>query len=284
MAPEPEVGCTIELFVLAATREKEQQKVVETVLSTFRTSESTANDTISGEVSLTTVYNSLTEEFEIKKSESGYRRFVEAINEITEAKQEACSGDVKPGVDSVPRLVQEFRAALNGTQRDLLKLRTIFGRMLCIKDQIERLGSRKRKRRLATVSPVRCRDRTPEECTCPPGGLNGSCIVCPCEFFRCLDPEDDWRPILGFVANLYIQCLAFVVDTTGSMGDEIAAAQEIIHSFIRSEEELNETGCYILTPFNDVHDVIEDSELYIYSQHAYYIIEGNRWWPGIYGQ
>ena len=264
VAPEPEVGCTVELFVLAATREKEQQKVVETVLSTFRTSESTANDTISGEVSLTTVYNSLTEEFEIKKSESGYRRFVEAINEITEAKQEACSGDVKPGVDSVPRLVQEFRAALNATQRDLLKLRTIFGRMLCINDQIERQGSRKRKRRLATVSPgsdpIPCYMRTPENCTCPPGGLNGSCIFCPCEFFRCLDPKDDWRPILGFVADYYRQCLAFVVDTTISMGDEIAAAQEIIRSFIRSEEELNETGCYILMPFNDVNDIIGESE------------------------
>ena len=263
MAPDPEVGCTIEVFVLAATREKEQQKVVETVqetllLSTFR------NDTISGEVSLTTVYNSLTQEFQIKKSESGYRSFMEAINEITEAKQEACSGDVKPGVDSVPRLVQEFRAALNATQRDLLKLRTIFGRMLCINDQIERQGSRKRKRRLATVSPgsdpIPCYMRTPENCTCPPGGLNGSCIFCPCEFFRCLDPKDDWRPILGFVADYYRQCLAFVVDTTISMGDEIAAAQEIIRSFIRSEEELNETGCYILMPFNDVNDIIGESE------------------------
>ena len=50
------------------------------------------------------------------------------------------------------------------------------------------------------------------------------------------------------------------MDTTISMGDEIAAAQEIIRSFIRSEEELNETGCYILMPFNDVNDIIGESE------------------------
>ena len=257
MAPEPEVGCTIELFVLAATREKEQQKVVESVREILPGT--LVNDSTSGGASLTSVYNSLAKEFGVNSSDSGYSKFVEAIGEMTEAKLEACSGDERPGVDSVPRLVQEFSAALNATQRDLLKLRTIFGRMLCIKDQVEMLGSSGRKRRLATVSPVPCEDRTPEECTCPPGGVFGDCIFCPCEFFRCLDPENVLKPILGFVAE-DIQCLAFVVDTTSSMGDEIAAAQEIIRSFIRSEEELNEVGCYILMPFNDVHDVIADSE------------------------
>ena len=267
MAPEPEVGCTIELFVLAATREKEQQKVVETVQEILPgilpTSNSTANDTTSGGASLTAVYNSLTEEFGVNKSDSGYSKFVEAINEITEAKQEACSGDVQVIISSVPRLVQEFRTVLGTAKRDLLKLRTIFGKMLCIEDQIERSGSRKRKRRLATVSPdsdpIPCDDRTPEECTCPLGGFDGNCIICPCEFFRCLDPEDVLKPILGFVAEK-IQCLAFVVDTTASMSDEIAAAQAVIRSFIRSEEELNVVGCYILMPFNDVNDTIEDSE------------------------
>ena len=270
VAPEPEVGCTIELFVLAATWEKEQQKLVETVQEIlpgiFPTSNSTVNDTTRGRTSLTTVYNSLTKEFGVNKSESGYSKFVEAINEITEAKQESCSGDVQVvqlNTSSIPRLVQEFRTVLGTTQRDLLKLRTIFGKMLCIKDQIERLGSRKRKRRLATVSPgsdpIPCEERTPEECTCPPGGFDGDCIVCPCEFFQCLDPEDVLRPILGFVAD-DLQCLAFVVDTTGSMGDEIAAAQGVIKSFIKSEEELNEVGCYILMPFNDVHDVIRNSK------------------------
>ena len=51
------------------------------------------------------------------------------------------------------------------------------------------------------------------------------------------------------------------MDTTGSMRNDIAAARAVIQSFIRSEEELNEVGCYILMPFNDVDDVIADSEL-----------------------
>ena len=254
MAPEPEVGCTIELFVLASTRKKEQQKVLKSVQEIL-----SLNDTTGGEISLTTVYNSLAEEFGVNTSDSGYSKFVEAMNGIIEAKQEACSGDVRPGVDDVPRLVQEFRAALNATKRDLLKLRTILGKLLCIKDKVERLGLGKRKRRVALVSPVPCEDRKPEECTCPPGGVYGDCIVCPCEFFRCLDPDDVLKPILGFVEE-EIQCLAFVVDNTGSMRNEIAAARAVIQSFIRSEEELNYVGCYILMPFNDVRGVLADSE------------------------
>ena len=249
MVPEPEVGCTVELFVLAATWEKERQKVVESVQEILP-------GTTSRGASLTTVYNSLTEEFGIKKSESGYRKFVEAINEITEAKLEACSGDVRPGVDSVPRLVQEFRAALN---RDLLKLRTIFGKMLCIKDEIKKLKSKGRERRQEPECGEPRTSCIPENCTCPPGGLNGSCILCPCEFFSCLDPGDVLKPILGFDENR--QCLAFVLDTTGSMGDEIDDAEEVIRNFARSEEELNVTGCYILMPFNDVDGIVEKNGL-----------------------
>ena len=233
MAPEPEVGCTVELFVLAATQKREQQKVLESVQEIL--SGTFPNDITGGEISLTTVYNSLAEEFGERRSDSGYSKFVEAVNEITEAKQEACFGDVRPGVDDVPRLVQEFTASLNATQRDVLKLRAIFGKMLCIKDQIERLGSRKRKRRLVSV---RCNETTPENCTCPPGGLNGGYIFCPCEFFRCLDPNNTFLPILGFVAGMYTQCLAFVVDTTASMKEETAAAKEIIQSFIKRDNSI----------------------------------------------
>ena len=216
MATELEIDCTIELFALAATREQEQQKVVETVQEVlpdiFPTTDNATNDTT---ISLPSVYNSLTVQFGVNRSDSGYSKFVEAVNEITEAKQEACSGalDGKPSVDDVPRLVQEFRTALHTTQKDLLKLQTIFGQMLCIKDQTGRSDSMGRKRRQTPVFPVcrvipkPCYERTPEECTCPPGGIDGDCILCSCEFFRCLDPEDVLKPVFGFV-EYDIQCLA----------------------------------------------------------------------------
>jgi len=125
VATEPEIDCTIELFVLAATREQEQQEVVETVQEVlpdiFPATDNATNDTT---ISLPSVYNSLTVQFGVNRSDSGYSKFVEAVNEITEAKQEVCSGalDGRPSVDDVPRLVQEFRTALRTTQKDLLKL------------------------------------------------------------------------------------------------------------------------------------------------------------------
>jgi len=267
VAPEPEVGCTIELFVLAATREQEQQKVVETVQEVlpdiFPTTDNATNDTT---ISLPSVYNSLTVQFGVNRSDSGYSKFVEAVNEITEAKQEACSGplDGRPSVADVPRLVQEFRTAISTTQQDLSTLRTLYGTMLCIKDQTGRSHSMRRRRRQETISPcnisIDCYEHRPEECSCPSEGIDGDCIFCPCEFFRCLDPEDVLKPVLGFV-EYDRQCLAFVVDTTGSMKEEIAATKAIIQSFIRSEEELNDTGCYILMPFNDYDILMETSEL-----------------------
>jgi len=207
VVPEPEIGCTIELFVLASTQEQEQQRVVETVQEVLpdllSTTDNTTSDTT---ISLPSVYNSLAVEFGVKRSDSGFSKFVEAVNEITEAKQEACSGalDERPSVEDVPRLVQEFRAAVGATQRDLSILRRIFGQMLCIKDQTGRSDSMGRKRRQMHVSrcnfSIDCYERTPEECTCPPGGIDGDCIFCSCEFFRCLDPEDVLKPVFGFVA------------------------------------------------------------------------------------
>ena len=45
-------------------------------------------------------------------------------------------------------------------------------------------------------------------------------------------------------------CLAFAIDTTGSMSEEISHAMDVIQYFIQSEEN-NLTLCYILVPFND---------------------------------
>ena len=47
----------------------------------------------------------------------------------------------------------------------------------------------------------------------------------------------------------FLPCLAFAVDTTGSMGEEIEAAKEIIRNLSRSEED--SPVCYVLQPFND---------------------------------
>ena len=106
-----------------------------------------------------------------------------------------------------------------------------------------------------TSNPVPVRGRRQlvcppcDRCTCPPGGITGD-IICTCEFFKCLDPGDAFKSILGF--DMDEECLAFVIDTTGSMSGEIDAAKEITLNFLRSEEEIGVLGCYVLVPFNDV--------------------------------
>ena len=68
-------------------------------------------------------------------------------------------------------------------------------------------------------SKLRVSELSRDECECPKGGIENGTFFCTCEFFECLDPGDYLKPIFGFV-NINPkgdQCLAFVIDTTGSM-------------------------------------------------------------------
>ena len=91
-----------------------------------------------------------------------------------------------------------------------------------------------------------------KDCKCPDSGE----LVCVCEFFACLDPDDDIKPMVGmidvFVEEFVFPCLAFAVDTTGSMREEIEAAKEVIRNLLSSEED--GPICYVLQPFNDYRD------------------------------
>ena len=47
----------------------------------------------------------------------------------------------------------------------------------------------------------------------------------------------------------YFPALAFVIDTTGCMSEEIGTARNVIASIIKSEQQ--NPYFYVLTPFND---------------------------------
>ena len=189
--------------------------------------------------SLKTAYSILVEKYGRRETETGFNEFVSAIDEISIAQTEACSGPSPLRVSDTTRLVQEYNAASAAKNAHLQ--RSIVGKLLCVDSNV-------------TASPVPIRGRRqlkkeycpPDPCTCPPDGD----ILCPCEFFKCLDPDDVLKSILGFKNNQ--ECLAFVIDTTGSMTNEIDAAREIILNFLRSEEEIGILGCYALVPFNDI--------------------------------
>ena len=245
-------GCTYEVVNASMseeeTREEVVMEIVEALSSVFTTSLGgiTRNGTLtpnvtSDEPPLRAVYTAIADEFEVDATDEGFDNFTEAITQITEAKEAACEGNHSISEADVPRLGREYRPLRGDIEGNIDKVRDIFGKMLCLSERSH--DERKRKKR-----DSHCPEYG-DPCSCPETGK----ILCVCEFFRCLDPENEIMPILGIdnVCHGYsIPCLAFAVDTTGSMGGEIAAVKEVIRNFTRSEED--GVGCYVLQPFNDL--------------------------------
>lgn len=203
--------------------------------------EATANSTNTSVLEAT--YESLAESIGSPISDTGYSEFLEALNEIAVAEAAACSSTV---MLNVTQLASEFSSTISQelTGENLQEIRTIFGELLCAESMEQDSPT-------SSTGTTRCPSR--EDCTCPPAGIN-SILTCACEFFACLDPGDHLGPIFGLSRQVH-RCLAFIVDTTGSMSAEISAVRTIILDFVRSEEDLNEVRCYILVPFNDYGSV-----------------------------
>ena len=204
------------------------------------TDQSTGNET--NNEPLKTVYKAITKVFEVERAEEGYDNFAEAVSQITDAKVAACEDGASVSEDDVPRLVRKYMALKEDVVENISEMRSIFGKMLCLNQRDHE--ERKRKRR-----DFHCPER--EDCECPDSGE----LTCICEFFACLDPDDDIKPIMGLIdvnVKFGFPCLAFVVDTTGSMGREINAVKEVIRGLLSSEED--GPGCYVLQPFNDYED------------------------------
>ena len=198
-----------------------------------------SNET-SDEPPLKVVYTAIAEEFEVEATDEGFNNFTLAITEITEAKTAACEDEDSVSEADIPRLGREYRALRGDIERNIVRIRDIFGKMLCLSDK-----DHEERRKRESLTP----------CSCPTEGN----LIYVCEFFACLDPEDDIKPILGIVDVIVDEgfpCLAFAVDTTGSMGGEIEAAKGVIRNFLRSEED--GPGCYVLQPFNDLQDGVFD--------------------------
>ena len=196
---------------------------------------------------LRAVYTAVAEEFDVEATDEGFNNFTEAITQITEAKEAACKGNGSVSEADIPGLAQEYKELRGDIEENIDRIREIFGKMLCLSEKSRE--DRKRKKRDSHCPAYG------EPCSCPDTGL----ILCPCEFFRCLDPEDDIQPILG-IADVYTDdgfaCLAFAVDTTGSMSNEIRTVKEVIRDFLASEEDGPQ--CYVLQPFNDLRSGIFD--------------------------
>ena len=185
------------------------------------------------------LYDVISNVYQLNRTKSGLNKFMEAIGEISSGYALACSSlpEVRPSIDDIPRLMDGFRVAYD--EQDTLQIRFICGQMLCLHDHLVSEESTRERRQTSCDSLER------KDCTCPSGGISTN-IVCPCEFFDCLDEDDKIKSL--FSDPNPFRCLAFVIDTTGSMKDEIKLATEVVKDFIRSVED---GGCYLLVPFND---------------------------------
>ena len=174
---------------------------------------------ISQHRTLRSLYQNLTLARGEALSDAIYDNFVSAMSDVSREHFKACYGPSSERVQAThaQSLIQKFNGLRN--TRRVHELRAVFAKLLCIRDQNSRIGKRS--------------TRSLEE------------------FFRFLS-HSDFGDIFGFAETnqpVPTGSLAFAVDTTGSMRDEIQNVQRIIRSFVQSEKQ--EPFYYVLAEFND---------------------------------
>ena len=203
------------------------------------------------------IYTNLANHYDRSVNEGGYRKFLEAVNEISVAKEEACRN--ASGIISMPLqlLIQEFVTSYKMKDESAHSIRSIYGKLLCLNNTIDSDSSNSSRRR---------RDSDSDICECPPDGFDSDFTFCDfCDFYACFTDDVIEDIFFGPQYLIDFQCLAFVIDTTGSMSTEINTAKDIILNFVQSEQDIGRDGCYLMVEFNDVgpnHEIVpEDSKL-----------------------
>ena len=231
------------MLVLTATQERNRKAIVENIVTVFPNIFAASNGTepTSKEELFASVYSSLAEGLGRVKSSTGYNEFVEAVTEITEAHQEACSGppDERLSLEDVPELSQQF-ATLPLTE--VQELQRIFGKMLCINSYGPSAGRKRKKKDTHCLV------------TCPCPLEDFVKVDCPCGFFACLLKYFNTargKSVFGFSTfdDDGFRCLGFVLDTSGSMTNELEAVKKLTSFFVAKEQD--EPACYVITPFNN---------------------------------
>jgi len=176
------------------------------------------------------LYEIVSSQLNITSTDDGFVQFQEAVNEISGASISECSKPVSERItlQSVAELAMNFSQFLN--EGDVTEAREIYGKLLCLNSTLQQddLGTNRSKRQS---------DKKELE-----------------NFFNSLDGEQ-LETIFGFVSSndnvisVVRPTLAFVVDDTGSMAEEIASVRRLITSFVRTERSMPLS--YIYTTFND---------------------------------
>ena len=180
----------------------------------------------------------LAQYFKQTPSTEGQNEFVAAVDEIYTSYASECVGDsgYVPGTDDIAVLDATFRELTRGLnsihRNDLAQARDIYGKFLCYEER--RGGVRRKREKEFHHQNVSVRSKV---------SLNLAI------FFACLDSSVT-KFIIGFGNSIDNQpCIGFIVDTTGSMRNEIEACKCVILQFIKSQAD--STNCYLLVPFNN---------------------------------
>ena len=214
-----------------------------------------------GSTNSSDLYDALTTTLNVTTT-SSFPTFEGALQEITDAYFLACYGEQneKPTQDDLIPALQNLLMLLDAlstdnTDEELAMIRGYFGEISCL---IDTYG-------YDNLLPT---DTGPTDSgpTDPDGGTSAptSPSVVDCSdlasvtvqaFYVCIG-QDDIGPIFGLgYTPLPLQpdqskrCVGFVVDTSGSMADEIVEVRNNIENFIDSQETL--PACYVLADFND---------------------------------
>ena len=223
---------------LAEKLEECQRRVVPSLIKAFPNLLQDKSDT-----SLHHFYEAFCKKFNRRVTKLGFSHFLQSLNVISSI---YCEIDVQPAymqphLENIQSLAQQFSLAYGG--RDFFKLYESFTKILKVKDYNVTDESGRKRRQIK----LDCSENT-TECGCPEGGIDSHELFCPCQFFNCLDQGRNLTPVFEGMEGF--ECLAFVLDTTGSMKDEDDATLQVTRDFISSEE----LGCYMLVPFNDAKD------------------------------
>ena len=187
-------------------------------------------------INSSTAYSAVAAGHGVNESKEGFTNFAEALDVMINAHVAACYGleEDKPAVDDAPELLNTFLSLLS-EKSNFTTLRQLFGKLICLKN-FNSENDLKRKRNIQCAS--------------------SHDII---EFYNCLNPND--TACIFYLNSICksedatdlkksINCLGFMVDTSGSMGPEISAVRDIVNHFVAAQENYL-TLCYLLVTFSD---------------------------------
>ena len=161
----------------------------------------------------------------VENTTEKFVQFQNAINEISEASYEACHGSDSNLVlpEETQALIDKFEKAVKDNKS--IEARHTFGRLLCLRQKFQTNNTLVVKRQIDPYEML----------------LN--------EWYEDLSTEDFHTLFFDEVDDTETPTLAFVVDDTGSMGNEINAVKDLIKAIIKAEKF--SPFYYILGTFND---------------------------------